>query len=196
MSTDRPLQPLPANHRRWILMNAVIITAVINLVLNGGIAWLSAIGTPRIPLWATPILGGPSTITDTLGTLFLLPLITNLVVTTAVRRELREGRLTQLQHPPGANSVLRRLPHNRPARGFALAAGCLGALAPPAVAILIATNFRDIPTSTFVLYKAILGLILGTIVTPVIALHAMTDLPPSTAPSPTLCSSRWPQYHS
>jgi hypothetical protein len=71
-----------------------------------------------------------------------------------------------------------------------LAAGCLGALGPPAVAILIATNFGDIATGTFVLYKAILGITLGAIVTPMIALHAMADTRPSTEDdSRSLCNT-------
>ena len=179
MLARRSVPPLSAIHRRWILIHAIALTGVVNLILNGGIAWLSAIGTTRVPLWAAPILGGPSTITDTIGTLFLLPLITNLLITTAVRRELRNARLTPLHRTPGTGSILRRL-HNRSARGFALAAGSLAALGPPAIAILITTNFGDIPTSAFVLYKAILGITLGAIVTPVIAVHAMADAPPST----------------
>ena len=35
---------------------------------NAGIAWVSAMGTTGVPLWATPIIAGPSTITDTVGT--------------------------------------------------------------------------------------------------------------------------------
>jgi hypothetical protein len=178
MPVDRSPEPLPAAHRHWILTRAIALTAVINLALNGGIAWLSAIGTTRVPLWATPILAGPSTITDTIGTLFLLPLITNLLITTAVRRELRSERLTPLQHPASTAPILRLLPRNRPARGLALAAGCLGVLGPPLVAILIATDFGDIPTSAFVVYTAILGVALGVVVTPMIALRAMAPPPP------------------
>ena len=66
-------------HRRWIVINALLVTALINAVVNAGIAWLSAGGRSRIPLWATPIVGGPSTLTDTAGTLFILPLTTTII---------------------------------------------------------------------------------------------------------------------
>jgi hypothetical protein len=177
MHFDPLLRQLPATHRRWILLNAIAITAVLNLVINGGIAWLSAAGTTHVPLWAMPIIGGPSTITDTVGTLFLLPLITNLLVTTAVRRDLREGRLTPLPDAESAYPILRALPRNRTRRGIGLGACCVAALAPAAVAILIATDSGGLSVTGFVLYKAILGVALGALVTPVIALRAMADNP-------------------
>jgi hypothetical protein len=175
MRFDPPLRDLPASHRRWILLNAIAITAGVNLVINAGIAWLSAAGRTRVPLWATPIIGGPSTITDTVGTLFLLPLITNLLVTTGVRRDLRRGKLTPLLHAESVYPILRILPQGRTRRGFGLGASCVAALAPAAVTILIATDFGDLTVANFVLYKAILGVALGALVTPLIALRAMTD---------------------
>jgi hypothetical protein len=177
MRLDPLPRDLPASHRRWILLNAIAITAVVNVVINSAIAWLSAAGTTRVPLWATPIIGGPSTITDTVGTLFLLPLITNLLVTTAVRRDQRDGRLTPLDNAQSAWSVFRALPRGRVRRGAALGACCVAALAPAAVAILIATDSGGLSVADFVLYKAILGVALGALVTPVIALRAMADDP-------------------
>jgi hypothetical protein len=166
---------LPATQRRWILLNAIAITAVLNLVINAAIAWLSAAGTTRVPLWATPIVGGPSTITDTVGTLFVLPLITNLLVTTAVRRDLRHGRLTHLNHPESDRPILRALPRSGTRRGVGLGVCCVAGLGPAAVAILIATDPVGLSVTGFVLYKAILGVTLGTFVTPMIALRAMAD---------------------
>src|SRR6266852_97693 len=112
---------LPATHRRWILLNAIAITAVANLVINAAVAWISAAGRTHVPLWATPIIGGPSTITDTVGTLVVLPLITNLLVTTAVRRDLRHGRLTPLHQADADHPVLRALSRKRMRRGVGLA---------------------------------------------------------------------------
>jgi hypothetical protein len=177
MRFDPLLRDLPASHRRWILLNAIAITAVFNLVINAGIAWLSSAGTTRVPLWATPVIGGPSTITDTVGTLFLLPLITSLLVTTAVRRDLRHERLTPLSHAESTYPILQILPQSSTRSGFGLGACCVAALAPAAVTILIATDFGDLSVPDFVLYKAILGFALGALVTPVIALRAMADDP-------------------
>ncbi len=46
-----PLGP----HRRWILGNAVLGAAVVNLVVNAGIAWLSVRGRRTVPLWSLPL---------------------------------------------------------------------------------------------------------------------------------------------
>jgi hypothetical protein len=182
------LRDLPAAHRRWILLNAIAITAAVNLVLNAGIAWLSAAGMSGIPVWATPIIGGPSTITDAVGTIFLLPLITTLLVTAAVRRDLSRGRLTPLYFTGSGPAIIRALPRNTARRGIALGAVCVAALAPAAVAILIATDPGDLSVANFVLYKATLGIALGALVTPAIALcamacgpdaeHGLAELPP------------------
>jgi len=185
MRFDPLVRDLPASHRRWILLNAIAITAVFNLVINAGIAWLSSAGTTRVPLWWMPVIGGPSTITDTVGTLFLLPLITNLLVTTAVRRDRRHERLTPLSHAESIYPILRLLPRGRTRRGFGLGAFCVAALAPAAVAILIATDFGDLSVANFVLYKAILGVALGAFVTPVIALRAMADDPTPSSHRPS-----------
>jgi hypothetical protein len=48
-------------------------------------------------------------------------------------------------------------------------------LAPPAVIVLVVTDFGGISTGQFVLYKVILGVALGALVTPLIALWAMSD---------------------
>jgi len=48
-------------------------------------------------------------------------------------------------------------------------------LAPPAGIVLVASDFGDISSGDFVLYKAILGVALGAVVTPLIALWAMSD---------------------
>jgi hypothetical protein len=48
-------------------------------------------------------------------------------------------------------------------------------LAPAAVAILIATDSGGLSVADFVLYKAILGVALGALVTPAIALLALAD---------------------
>jgi hypothetical protein len=189
MRLDPSLGDLPASHRRWILLNAIAITALVNLVVNAAIAWLSAADATRVPLWATPIIGGPSTTTDTVGTLFLLPLITNLFVTTGVRRDVRRGRLTPPHNTESVYPILRLLPHSGTRRGVRLGACCVAALAPAAVAILIATDSGGLSVADFVLYTAILGVALGALVTPVIALRAMAD-DLAAQPAPTRVTPR------
>jgi len=160
---------LDASQRRWIWLNALLITALLNLAINAGLAWASAAERDAVPLWSAPLVGGPSTITDTVGTLFLLPLITCVLVTTVVRRDLAAARVSRRV------DLLYLLPGNRFFRGVVLGAAYVAALAPAAVVLLVATDFGGVDPSAFVVYKACLGVALGAIVTPFIALAAMND---------------------
>jgi hypothetical protein len=161
---------LPPANRRWILINALGVSALINVVANGVIAWASVRGQP-IHLWSLPLIGKPSTVVDTIGTLFFLPAITTLGCTTAVWGELRSGRLPSVS----LDGRLAQLPPTRLRRGALLGAATVALLAPPAVVVLVATDFQGITTGAFVLYKVVLGLVLGAAVTPLIALCAMAD---------------------
>jgi hypothetical protein len=165
-------QGATAGQRRWIFWNAIVIAAVVNAVLNALIAWGTAASEDEVPLWALPLVEGPSTITDTVGTFFVLTFLTTLIVTTLVRAELRHERLPPL---PEAIPLAARLPAARAKRGALLGGLCMAVLGPPAVAVLVALDFGDLSVGEFVLYKAIFGIVLGAVVTPFIALVAMGD---------------------
>lgn len=166
---------LPAANRRWIVANALGATAVVNVLTNAAPALLTLGGRPSVPLWAAPVAGGPSTITDTLGTLFLLPLITCLIVTRVIRRGLRRGELVSLRHARVLHPLLATIPSNRLVRALLFGGVSFAILSPPAAGILLAAAPDPLPASAFVAYKAILGVALGAFVTPLIALCAMLD---------------------
>jgi hypothetical protein len=163
---------LPAAHRRWIVVNALVVTALINTALNATIAWLSVRGQEQVPLWS---IGETSTVTDTLGTLFVLPVITCVLCTSAVWRELRTGRLHRVQGLSQRQPILAALPAARILRGVAFGALCLMMLAAPATVLLVATGLGDLSQSEFIVYKVLFAVALGALVTPVIALRAMAD---------------------
>jgi hypothetical protein len=167
---------LAPEHRRWIYVNALLITAAINLLLNAGIAWLSAIGERRIPLWSIPLVDGPSTIPDTVGTLFLLPLITTIICTTAVWRDVAAGRIQPLMTEFGV-ALAAQVPPTRLRRALVLGALCMVALAPPLIGLLAAVDFSNLTVTEFVVYKAGFCVVLGAFVTPVIAVLAMATPP-------------------
>jgi aminoglycoside phosphotransferase (APT) family kinase protein len=170
------VRPLPPPNRRWLVRNALAVTAVVNVVLNALPAWLSARGADEIPLWSARV-GETNIIADTVGTFFVLPVVTCLLVTTAVWRELADGRLLPLG--PGEDRVpfLRLLPGARIPRALALGVLCVAALGPIAVAVLVLTGFGPLSVAGFVAYKAALGVALGAVVTPAIAVCAMADRP-------------------
>lgn len=177
--------------RRWILVNAVAITAMVNLVVNAAVAWLTTIGVRRVPLWATPIVGGPSTIADTLGTLFVLPLVTCVLVSAAVRRDVRAGRLLPLER--GRWRRLSHLPVGAIQRGLVLGSICLAALSAPTVAVLLVVHLGNLSDAQFVLFKALFAVALGLVATPVIAVAALArERPPSDLRGPFSASRARP----
>ena len=169
---------LPSDHRRWLVINALFITAVINLMMNGLIAWWSARGMTSVPLLPTHRLVRPSLLMDTVGTLFLLPYITSLLCTTAVWQQRRRVGLAA---PAGVELTWRRPPTRR-RRGLLLGSLCL-VLAPILLAVLAVANPHGLSPTAFVIYKAVLGVALGALVTPLIAIWALSD-PLSAAADP------------
>jgi len=166
---------VPAAHRRWILINAVVISAVSNLLINSAIAWITSYGEHHIPLWSIPLLGGPNLITDTIGTLYLLPFTTCVVVSCAVRKSQGRGQLTNLETHQKGPGWLSNLPASIPRRASRLSGLVLLFSAPVAIAILLTGFGGGISRYDFVVFKALLGLVLGLAVTTFIALAAMGD---------------------
>jgi hypothetical protein len=172
-------------HRRWVVVNALLATALINLVVNGVFAWLFTRGQSDVPFWARP-LSETSTLGDTLGTIFVLPLVTGLLATTAVWIELRNGALTRVDPLEPYRGWLRRLPPPRLRRAVAYGAIAFVLLAAPVAAVLALVDFGTLTCGQFIAFKVAFAIVLGALVTPLIAIVAMTDDVDSdpTAPPP------------
>jgi hypothetical protein len=166
---------VPALHRKWILINSVVISGIWNLFINGCIAWFSSRGHGHIGLWTTPLLGGPNLLTDTYGTFYLLPLTTCIGVTFGVRQAKGKGQLHDLEVHQKGPAWLTDVPSSMLSRANRFGLMVLLPLGPIASVILAIWFHAGIERSTFVVYKAILGFVLGLIVTPFIALSAMGD---------------------
>jgi ABC-type enterobactin transport system permease subunit len=173
-------QGLLPDQRRWIVLNGLAVTAVINLVANAVIARVSVGDAATVHLWGVPLIDKPSTIIDTVGTFFFLPFVTCLSCGRAIGIERGRGRVSAL----GLGDVgawLGRLPEARLRRAVVLGAVCTAVLSPVAVVALLASGVGDMSRTSFVAYKAVLGVALGAIVTPLIALRAMADPLPEQA---------------
>jgi hypothetical protein len=164
---------LSVEQRRWIIVSAIIVTAVSNALINGALAWLLSIGQRDVPLWTAP--GHSSTLSDTLGTLFLLPFFTTLVVSFTVHRAQEAGTLGPLDPSVLSPDLRRRIPTSLARRALVFGAAILVLLAPLAVLIHFAVDFGGVSRGTFALYKVVLGVTLGALVTPLIAVVAMAD---------------------
>src|SRR4051812_20758465 len=156
---------MDAAQRRWLVVNAGLVTAAINVVLNGGPALLATRGRDHVPLWTVPFTGGTGVYTDTLGTLILLPFVTTILCTAAVWRDRRRGRLERARLP-GRLTPLLLLPRRRAPRGAAFAATTFALLAVPAAAVLAVAAPDGLARGPFVAYKTVLGVALGLVVTP------------------------------
>jgi len=165
------------DQRRWLVLNGLVATAVINFVLNGLLARVSAGSHATVALWALPTLGHPSAAIDTLGTFFFLPFGMCLGVTRAVRIARDKGQLRPLP-PRDLGPWVRRLPVERVKRGAVLGAVCFAILSPLAVAIFLIGDPSHLSRMSFVVYKAILALLLGAVLTPAITLTAMAEPSP------------------
>lgn len=183
MATAEGARELTAAHRRFLIRDALIIAAIANAVLNAFFAWFFTLGEDEVPLIAAPLVEGPSVIVDTVATLFVLTFLTTLAITTAVWKEMREGHLTRVPHPPG--SFADRLPKTRLRRATVLGLLCMLALGPIVAAVLALLDYGDLSIGEFVTFKAIFGVLLGTLVTPPIAMIAFGDEPPATDASGT-----------
>lgn len=166
---------IQGDHRRWILLNAVGVTAAMNAGVNAALAWVSTAGLRVVPVASLPIVGGPSILTDTLGTLFVLPFVTTLLVTLAVRRERSRNRLAHMWPGPKWESLAHRAPTTVLGRAIIFGSACLALIGPPAAMAVVGLRFGGITPAAFVCYKALLGVGLGLFITPIVALSAMTE---------------------
>ena len=154
-------------HKRFLLLEEGVGSVIVNLVINGGIAFLMFRGAATVPLW-----GQQSTAADTIGTTFFLPLFTSLIVTPLARRQVRAGRVAPF---PGMPMGLRWMPRRTVWRGTVLGLITAIVVAPPTVAILTLLGGSQQSFWGFVAFKAIFAAALGAPVTPLIALWAIAD---------------------
>ena len=186
---------LSSLQRQYLLVAQCVIPFVINFVLNGVIGLLMYRGVDPVPTWGVESSAGP----DLIGTCFILPAITCLVVTPLVRRDIRLGkveRATQSQHVPGWLRLFQR-PLAIRALFFGLASVMtVGGLA---AAVLLSAGPVEFGHSFFLWLKASFGALLGGVVTPIIGLVALAEGEPRVQAAqtydarlmPPLPSERW-----
>jgi len=129
-------------------------------------------------MWGAPLVE-TSIFWNVVGTLFLLPSITSVLTTTAIRADIRSGSLSPLTGLRATHRWLAALPLPRWRRGAVVGALAVIVLAPPLVLALVALGAGDLDEGQFVLYQTVFAVLLGIVVTPPIAVCAMAD--PDTA---------------
>jgi hypothetical protein len=157
---------LHAAHRRLLIVDNGVVSALFNFLLNGAIAWALFRSAAHVPLWGEQSVAG-----DTLITAFLLPLLTCLIVSRLVTRQVEQGHVPPLR---GAN-----LPFSGPSRlstgvrGTLLGVTAMAFAAAPLVGALDASGFSGFALWPFVAFKAAFAAVLAAAVTPLVGWWAL-----------------------
>jgi hypothetical protein len=154
--------------RRYLLLEQGIGAGIFNFVLNAAIAWAIFRQMETVPLWGQQSIAG-----DTIGTAFMLPLLTTLIGSRVVRGHVRKGRVAALAWPEA--SFGRRLPRWLSARGALLGAACILIAGIPATRSLEAAGIGEMSLGGFIVFKAAFAAVLAVLVTPLIARAALAD---------------------
>ncbi len=159
-----------AAHRRYLVLEQGLGAVLINFVLNFGIAWAAFRGMSAVPMWGTQSIAG-----DTIGTSFVLPFLTCLIVTPLARREVTRGRLPAFEHGPGDSRLLALLPNTTFRRALVLGATATVLIAPIAIFTFHSAGLGGIEPGAFIWIKAAYAGVLAGIVSPLIAARALAD---------------------
>jgi hypothetical protein len=158
---------ISSEQRSYLLVGHGVVAFAINFALNGAIGWLTFRGTDPVPTWSAQAAAGP----DLVGTCLFLPAITCLIVTGIVRRHARTSLVSPLAGP-----LPRPLAHfRRPLASRALLFGLAGLALVGAPLGLVGWAPETLALSPFLWSKASFSAVLGGLVTPLIALVALSD---------------------
>jgi hypothetical protein len=155
-------------HRSYLLIEQGIGSGIFNVALNAAIAWLMFRGMQNVPLWGDQSIAG-----DTIGTAFILPLLTTLIASRIVRGHVRRGHVPALAWPVASPG--RWMPHGLTLRGIVLGVVCLLLVGFPATQALGAAGVDEMSLGGFVAFKALFAGVLAALVTPIVARLALAD---------------------
>ncbi len=141
--------------RTRILVEQAVGAGVVNLLLNGAIAWLVFRGAATVPLWGTQGIAS-----DLLCTGFLLPFLTSLITTKVVRGDVRRRMPEAIVSTP-ADSV----PRHSSARKRSLILGLVGlaVVAPVTIGAFVLLGVEAMEFQRFVAFKSVFSAILGVV---------------------------------
>lgn len=157
-------------HYQYVLLEQGVGAFVVNVAINAGIAWLLFRSLSVVPLWGAQSIAG-----DTVATCFILPLLTCLIVTRLAHREIRRGRFGVPDWRRESIRALARLPAATSRRALLFGVACALVIGPVTVGVLALAGVAELPFSDFVTFKALFAGGLAALVSPVIALAAITD---------------------
>jgi len=156
---------LSGAHRKYIWAETMV-GAVFNTVISIIFAFLVARGVDAVPLW-----GAMGMAVDFVPTVFMITLVTTLIVTLLARKRLAQGKAPAL--PRSLGGPLGWAPRAAVVRGLIYALLFTIVLVPLSIGALIALNATAMPVTTFVVFKALYGLMLSLLIGPPITRAAL-----------------------
>ena len=155
-------------HRRFLVVDEIVGPAIVNFWLNAGIAWYLFRRLPTVALW-----GSPGIAADTLGTAFVLPVLTAIIAAWLIPLRVRRRSLLPI---PAAN--LRATAWTRRSwimRGVLLGLVAVVVVGLPVVGAFALLGVPSLPRPTFVWFKASFAAGVGILVTPPLGWWALMD---------------------
>ena len=170
--------PLTKAQRKFLVVEQAIGAGIGNFLLNAFFVWFTFPGE-RLLLW-----GFPGIATDVLGTCFLLPWLTALVIGPFVRKAIRDGKLTPIVdvEPP---QFLRWVPAGPWHRSWVVGTATTLAVAPPTIALLMLFGVESAGRADFAIGKGIFAAALAAGVAPLCAYFSLLEAKAAVAPNAT-----------
>ena len=167
---------LPPDVIRYLLVGQVIIPSFINAGITLGIGWITFRHQATVTVWVLD----KGAVTDFLGACYLLPAITCLIATPIVRGQVARGQAALLTVDMTGGWV-RFFRGGLIWRATKFGLTGLICLIGPVMAGWTLFGVDTVATPWFLLAKVTFATLLGCIVTPLIAIVAMTDSPARTS---------------
>jgi hypothetical protein len=146
-------------HRRFLIVDEIIISTAVNFLLNAGIAWFLFRSARSVPLWSSSGIAA-----DMVGTAFLMPLLTSLIAMWLVPWQVKRGVLPKVPTAELRTSAWRRLPGYQ--RGVILGLVSIAIVAVPPIALFAQVGSAQLSRNHFIWYKAGFAAGVGALVTP------------------------------
>ena len=155
-------------HRRFLVVEEVLISTVVNFLLNAGIAWYLFHKKSSVAMWGATSIG-----VDTIVTAFVLPVLTAIIAWFIVGRAVKSGKLLPI--PYEAIGTSRWLKWRGWQRGVILGVASMIVVATPLVVALTLAGLRSLTPWHFVWFKGCFAAGLGALVTPLLGWWALAD---------------------
>ena len=158
---------LSRQQRTFLIVEEVVGSSIVNFSINGAIAWYLFRSARTVPLW-----GWSSIAADTLGTAFILPVLTALFAGFLVRRQVKRGKLAPISDADRRPAWARRSSF---VRGALLGLAAMVLAAAPVVLVFALVGPASLSPWGFIWFKASFAAGLGALVTPLLGWWALLD---------------------